>query len=117
MKVNFEIPLKEYDGQDMKKAKVVGKEVVEQEKCVMLGDTIINALSGNYPDDAGVEPKEKLNRFALSIDLKNGGVTELTVEDSALIKKYCAKGCTILAYGRIVGLIESAEAEKEAKDG
>ena len=127
MKVNFQVELIDLDGNSIKKTEVVkDKEVcaecgatskiVELDECVMLASPIIAALSGNYQEDRQLDPVEKLNRFALSLELKKGGITELTVEDASLIKKYAAMGCTILAHGRIVKLIESVESKEDKKD-
>lgn len=44
----------------------------------------------------------------------------MTAEDVVLVKEYAAKGCTILANGRICELVESAktkEKEEEWKTG
>ncbi len=116
MKVNFQTELIDFDGTVIKKTKIVEDEVVKLDENVILAESIVMALSGNYQEDRQLDPVEKLNRFALALEIKKGGITELTVEDASLIKKYAAMGCTILAHGRIVRLIESVESKEDKKD-
>ena len=120
MKVNLYVKLLGFDGCPVKKTKVVTTDGVPEAKeidgeFVLLSDVIANAVSSTYRDDDKISPDEKLNRFALALETKKAkGPIEISVEDAGLIKKMAVKGCSVLAYGRICELLESAETK--AKD-
>lgn len=120
MKVDFNVELLSYEGKPIKKTKTVttetGRQVEELEENLLIANAVINALSGTYASDQGMDPAEKLKRFALSLEIAKGQPVELTIDDAALIKKLALMGSTVLAYGRIDALLESAAAtEKETE--
>jgi len=111
MKVDFNVDLIDFDGTKIKETKttfVDGKPHTDYTgETVKLQDAIVRALAGQYRDDETLDPVKKLERYALGIELKKKGATEVIPEDLVLIKEYAAKGCTILAHGRICDLIDS----------
>ena len=115
MNINFKQALIDYDGVPVLKTKITEDadgitRRVETDAPILLEDIVISALSASYREDAECKPKDKLERFALSLRIKNAkeGV-EVTIEEAALIKKMVTKGCTVLACGRICKLVEDVK--------
>lgn len=62
-----------------------------------LGMVAAGALYGSYPDEKDLSGDEKARRGNLALKIAQGGDQQLSVEDTALLKKLIAK-----AYGPLI---------------
>lgn len=78
----------------------------DKRKAITLGIVCCNALLANYPDEQGLSGTEKVNRFNLARHAAKGEVTEISVENVALIKMLLAKGFSTMTVGCAYELLE-----------
>lgn len=116
MKVNFNIPFKNYKGEAMQREVEVtrdGKKMMEKQP-VMIADVLSqNLYNGEGIERTGDAEKDNRNKFkAYKLChriFSATGPIELTLEESVLIKQVSASSLTAGAYGQIVELLGGEE--------
>jgi len=101
-KINFNVPLKDMDGDPIKENNQKSGEV----EIVTMKQAVSTALMSSYPDEK-VPPEEKLLRHDLAHKVyKSKGQIELTIEELGLIKKMVDKAWGPMYLGQIYNHIE-----------
>lgn len=116
MKVNFNIPFKNYKGEAMQKEVEVirdGKKILEKQP-VLISDVLSqNLYNGEGIERTGNTEKDNENKFkAYKLChriFSASGQIELTLEESVLTKQVSAASLTAGAYGQIVELLGGEE--------
>lgn len=85
---------------------LAGEPVDDGGKPATLGAVAVKALLANYPDEKGIDGKEKVRRFTLSAVCFNEAEADVSVEDVALLKGLIAKAYGPLVVGRAFAIIE-----------
>lgn len=116
MKVNFNIPFKNYKGEDMQREVEVirdGKKVMEKQPVIIADVLSQNLYSGEGIEKTGNAEKDNENKFkAYKLChriFSASGPIDLSPEESILIKQVSAATLTAGAYGQIVELLEGKE--------
>ena len=105
MKINYSAPMLDIED----------KPIVENEKPVLLGTIVCNALLATYQDEPGLPGTDKVKRFRLAQDAIKCVEVDVSVEDVAIIKSLLAKGYAPLIVGRAYDIIEPPLAPKAAE--
>ena len=86
----------------------------ERGKLVTFRSATEDALNGNVTDEPGLTGQEKLDRWSLSLRVRQGGSSvELTVEEIALVKKLIAKRWSTPIVGQVWMRIEGKPSSGE----
>lgn len=92
MKVNFDIELKDLDGD----------RVVEGGKPIRVRDLITSAL---LQSEQGDEAEQKIKKWDLANKIHQGGDVDILPEDAALIKKLVGERYAPLVVGQVFPIL------------
>ena len=98
MKVDFSAVLLQLNGKDAIKD-------IDTKDCT-LGGVACGALLAPFPDEANLDPKEKVRRFKLAMKASDGGEQELSVEDVGELKTLIGKAYPPLIVGRAFEILD-----------
>lgn len=116
MKVNFNIPFKNYKGEDLEKEVEVlrdGKKVKELQPVLIsdiLAQNLYNGEGLERTSNTDKDNETKFKAYTLCHRIFNASsAVDLTSEEALLIKQVSASSLTAGAYGQIVELLEGKE--------
>lgn len=110
MDINTDVKLLSMLGEPIKTALEPGRPPEELTLKTVLIQCLINESEGEK-----IEGKRKLDRYALALKVKDGGVVDLASEDITLLKDAVSKQFPVLVVGQVHRLLEGKPTGLEKK--
>lgn len=111
MKINFEQPITNLKGENLKEKTKTENDKIE-ERDITLSMVCTGALLTAYQDEK-IDSVEKLRRYKLAQRLVDAKEENITIEEANLLKELIGKNPSPLIVGQVFEILEQVKEEPE----
>lgn len=108
MKINFNTPLKDLEGEVLKRETTEGNKIIKTKNDFRLRDVCVNALLANIDNESEnkIDGTEKMKRYLLATKIQKANKLDLKAEEITKLKELIGKVYGTLIVGEAFTLLE-----------